>query len=70
MQHENDNEMTLTEANALLAGIGYREHWTVPELIEATAHLAQDDRSRISAALRVTATAAFLEADRLESDGR
>ena len=68
MQHE--SEMTLPEANILLGSIGYRADWSEPELIDATAHLSPPAKSRISIALRVTAAAAFAEANALEAEGQ
>lgn len=66
MQHNNDNHTPLADAQFLLASIGYRESWTIDELRAACADMSPTARGRIVEALRITAAAAFAEAERLE----
>lgn len=71
MQNDNTvslHPMTLDEAKATLAAINYREDWSVPELIEACADLAEAERKRVSIALRVTAAAYQQEATALRAE--
>lgn len=63
MTVSNLHPMTLAEALSVLAGIGYREDWTIDQLRAAT---PADMRSIVAAALRITAAAAHAEANRIE----
>lgn len=68
MKH--DTPMTLDEAKALAASIGYDPEWTNDELFAACAHLAREERVRMGAALKIVGAAMLLEADMLEAEGR
>lgn len=59
--------MTFGEAKSILAGIGYRPDWTVPELLAAT---PADMRNNVVHALRITALAYEAEAEALRTEVR
>lgn len=65
----NMHDMTLADANLVLAGIAYDEGWTVPELLAACAPLTAHHRSRVQTALRVTAAAKQQQATMLIMKG-
>lgn len=59
----NMHPMTLTEANAILASIGYDPDWTLNQLKQA---VPKDMARTFALALRVTAAADHAEANGLE----
>lgn len=58
------NNMTVAEAHSLLTSIGYREDWTLDQLIAAT---PGDMIERVLLAMSVSAEAAQAEANALKA---
>lgn len=54
--------MSLDQARKVLDGIGYREDWTIPQLIDATRGRSPD---RVIEALKITAAAAHAKANQI-----
>ena len=55
-------------AELLLAGIGYREDWSLDQLYEATKGLSESAQLKVQEALRVTGEAAQTHADALQAE--
>lgn len=63
-------EMSLADAQALVATIGYDPNWSTAELLGACEHMSPAQKSRMGLALRTIATAERQEAAEIEAEGR